>query len=62
MMQRHGAWHFVGVNGCLHVHLGACTRFAKTKHGNSAAGAGCHAGQLDTSFFDGHGNPLLQRK
>ena len=50
----HGAGHFVGVDGRLHVDLGACTGFAKTQHWNAALGAGRHAGQGDGTCLEGH--------
>ena len=54
MVERHGARHFIGMDGGLHVDLGPCTRFAKAEHGNSAVGARRHAGKLNGFFLDGH--------
>ena len=54
MVKRHGAGHFIGMDGRLHVDLGPCTRFAKTEHGNSAVGARGHAGKLNGFCLNGH--------
>jgi hypothetical protein len=50
----HGAGHFVGVDGRLHVDLGPCADFSKAQNRNAALAAGRHAGQCDGTFFDGH--------
>jgi hypothetical protein len=56
----HGARHLIGVNGRLHVNLGAGACFAKAQHRNSAATAGGHAGQNDGVLFKGHMALLLK--